>query len=226
MRKFFFKLSFLLILTSCASTAKTIEIKSRTYNDDPLNVILNKEIGDKLIMSGIEDYQDGIKLVECPIFKLNKQQFKYSKGETLPLIRTKDNLNLYYYKFYNDLENYEGIAVDKKNINVVYAFFYSFARGGITTKKVEGLKVEIVPFVSESKNNFKQEFIFNGKSSNNLKFIYREYINDMARPAFNQDLQYDLNESKIIGFKGLRIEIINVTNTNIEYKILSNFTKR
>ena len=226
MQKIFFKFSIFLILTSCASTSKTVEVRSRIYNDDPLNVILNKEIGDKLILSGIEDYQDGIKLIECPIFKMNKQPFKFSKGDIIPLMRTKGNLNLYYDKNEISNDNYEGIAVDKKNINIVYAFFYSFARGGITTKKVEGVKVEIAPYVSESKNNFKQEFIFNGKSSNNLKFIYREYINDMARPAFNQDLQYDLNESKIIGFKGLRIEILNVTNTNIEYKILSSFTKR
>ena len=59
----------------------------------------------------------------------------------------------------------------------------------------------------------------------NLKFIYREYINDMARPAFNQELQYDLNESNIIGFKGLRIEVIKATNTNIQYKVLSSFNK-
>mgnify|MGYP001043013533 CR=1 FL=1 len=53
--------------------------------------------------------------------------------------------------------------------------------------------------------------------------MYREYINDMARPAFNQELQYDLNESNIIGFKGLRIEVILATNTKIEYKVLSSF---
>ena len=47
----------------------------------------------------------------------------------------------------------------------------------------------------------------------------------MARPAFNQDLQYDLADGNIVGFKGLRIEIIKATNTNIEYKILSNFTE-
>jgi hypothetical protein len=81
-------------------------------------------------------------------------------------------------------------------------------------------------FVSDDCSNcFKQEFIFNGKVGNNLKFVYREYINDMAKPAFNQDLQYDLNESNVVGFKGLRLEIIKATNTNIEYKILSSFSK-
>lgn len=47
----------------------------------------------------------------------------------------------------------------------------------------------------------------------------------MARPAFNQELQYDLNESNTVGFKGLRMEIVNATNTSIEYKVLSSFNK-
>ena len=75
------------------------------------------------------------------------------------------------------------------------------------------------------KDYFKQEFIYNGRVGNALKFIYREYVDDVARPAFTQDLQYDLAESKIIGFRGLRIEVVSATNTNIEYKVLSHFNK-
>ena len=70
---------------------------------------------------------------------------------------------------------------------------------------------------------FKQEFIFNGKSDNNAKFIYREYINNTARPSFNQEVQYDLDESSVVGFKGLRLDIIKITNTSIEYKVLQDF---
>ncbi len=47
----------------------------------------------------------------------------------------------------------------------------------------------------------------------------------MARPSFTQELVYDINESNIIGFRGLRIEVLNTTNTNIEYRILSYFNK-
>ena len=86
-------------------------------------------------------------------------------------------------------------------------------------------KIEYIETTSlaKGKNYYKQEFIYNGRIGNNLKFIYREYVNDYARPAFSQDLQYDLSESNIIGFKGLRIEILEVTNTKIKYKVLSYF---
>ena len=53
--------------------------------------------------------------------------------------------------------------------------------------------------------------------------MYREYVNNMARPSFSQDLQYDLSESNIIGIKGLRIEVLKAGNTKIEYKIVKSF---
>ena len=71
--------------------------------------------------------------------------------------------------------------------------------------------------------DFKQELIYNGRVGNDLRFVYREFYENMARSAFTQEAQYDLNESKIIGFKGARIEVIRATNSSITYRTLSNF---
>ena len=68
-------------------------------------------------------------------------------------------------------------------------------------------------------SNFKQELIYNGKSNNVVKISYREFVNDLARPSFTQEIVYDLTESNIIGFKGMTIEVIEATNTSIKYKI-------
>lgn len=70
---------------------------------------------------------------------------------------------------------------------------------------------------------FKQEFIYNGRYENNLKFVYREYVNDIARPAFTQEVQYDLSQQNIIGFKSLKMEVLKATNTSIEFRLISNF---
>jgi hypothetical protein len=72
-------------------------------------------------------------------------------------------------------------------------------------------------------DSFKKELVYNGRLENYVKIIYREYLNDWARPAFTQELQYDLNESNIIGFQGARLEIIDATNTNIRYRVLTHF---
>ena len=81
----------------------------------------------------------------------------------------------------------------------------------------------IVEKVVTSQTNFVQELIYNGRSGDTLKFIYRELANDMLRAAFTQDVQYDLSQSREIGFKNVRLEVIEASNTSITYKMLSNF---
>lgn len=83
--------------------------------------------------------------------------------------------------------------------------------------------ISVVEKVVSSRTNFVQEFIYNGRSGNTVKFIYRELSDDMLRAAFSQEVQYDLSQSTEVGFKSLRIEIIEASNTSITYKMLSNF---
>lgn len=75
----------------------------------------------------------------------------------------------------------------------------------------------------ESGFYFKQEFIYNGRVNNSLKFVYREFSGDTARPSFTQEVQYDLNQSSIIGFKDLSMEILKATNQEIEYRVITPF---
>ncbi len=88
-------------------------------------------------------------------------------------------------------------------------------------KGTEGiLRYKLSNAIIPESESFKKEFIYNGRVDNYLKFIYREFYDDMARPSFTQEVQYDFNESDVIGFKGLRIKVINASNIEIEYKIL------
>jgi hypothetical protein len=72
-----------------------------------------------------------------------------------------------------------------------------------------------------SEGSMKYELIYNGKSKDTIKLQYREYRNDFARPAFYQDLLYDLSESKTIGFKGMTIDVIEATNSLIRFVVRS-----
>jgi hypothetical protein len=69
--------------------------------------------------------------------------------------------------------------------------------------------------------SLRQELIYNGKTKDAIKLQYREFRNDMARPAFYQDLSYDLTESKIIGFRGMMIEVLEATNSFIKFIVKS-----
>ena len=72
-------------------------------------------------------------------------------------------------------------------------------------------------------NSFQQTLIYNGRIGNKINIGYRELSNDYARPAFNNDVEYDLSASNIIGYKGAKIEVIEADNSSITYKLLRNF---
>ena len=69
------------------------------------------------------------------------------------------------------------------------------------------------------KDSFLQELIYNGRSKDAIKVSYREFKDDFARPAFQQDLSYDLSDSKEIGFRGAIIEVVEATNTYIKFVV-------
>jgi hypothetical protein len=68
-----------------------------------------------------------------------------------------------------------------------------------------------------------QTLLYSGKIGNRVTLGYREFVNETARPAFSNDVDYDLNESNVLGYKGARIEVIKATNTEITYKVISGF---
>lgn len=73
-------------------------------------------------------------------------------------------------------------------------------------------------------DSFQQTLLYNGKIGNRITLAYREFSNNLARPAFSNDVDYDLSESTILGYKGARLEVISATNTEITYRILSGFS--
>ena len=77
--------------------------------------------------------------------------------------------------------------------------------------------------VVEFEDNFVQEIVYNGKAGNHLKFIYREFSDSVTRPAFTQEIQYDISESPIVNFKNVQLEVVQASNTKIVYKLINNF---
>ena len=76
---------------------------------------------------------------------------------------------------------------------------------------------------SETQPSFVQELTYNGRVQNQLKFVYREFTDSMLRPGFTQEAQYDISTDNIIGFKDLRLEVLEATNLEIKYRLLKHF---
>ena len=79
----------------------------------------------------------------------------------------------------------------------------------------------MLPVIAE--DSFQQTLIYNGKVGDKINIGYREFQSNRARAAFSNEVEYDLSDSNIIGYKGAQLEIIKATNQSIEYRVISNF---
>lgn len=77
--------------------------------------------------------------------------------------------------------------------------------------------------VSREKNSFQQTLIYSGRVGDKINISYREFNNDIARPAFYNNVEYELSSSSTIGYKGALLEITDADNSSITYKLIRNF---
>lgn len=69
----------------------------------------------------------------------------------------------------------------------------------------------------------RQVLIYNGKIADKVTLGYREFAKSGGKASSSNDVGYDLSESTTLLYKGARIEVINATNTEITYRVVSGF---
>lgn len=74
--------------------------------------------------------------------------------------------------------------------------------------------------IEKMNEGFVAELIYGGVMNNIILLSYREFINDMARPAFYQDLKYDLNVNKVITFRSIKMKILEADNSKIVFQVI------
>lgn len=85
------------------------------------------------------------------------------------------------------------------------------------------IKYEKNVLCSYSDTSMKQTIEYNGKADSILKFTYREFSGDMARPAFTTDFTIDLKDGNHLAYKGAEMDIINASSSQIEYIVKKGF---
>src|SRR6185295_780216 len=73
---------------------------------------------------------------------------------------------------------------------------------------------------------FQQTLIYSGKVGSKINIGYREFSNNLARPAFNNEVEYDLNDSHVIAYKGAELEVLEATNQHIKFRLIRNFNSK
>jgi hypothetical protein len=72
-----------------------------------------------------------------------------------------------------------------------------------------------------SDDSFQEELIYTGREGDIIHISYREFKKDFARPAFYQELIYDLSKSDKIVFKQFKIKVVEATNEYIKFIVLT-----
>jgi len=230
MKNFIYVLTTLFIISSCATQGALNLTKSNLIDFPEKNVIVTKSLGQPLARKGLRTVG--------PALTLKEGQIK-NRGFGTCALNTVNEQSKFVVREGNDGDQCAGpfsfsLTQDGGATNwncpgtslvtdVCYSedkdIFYTY-RGEF---EIDKQYVETETKVTTVSTNFIQEIIYNGKVSNDLKFIYREFESELIRPAYTQEVQYDANESKIIRFKDLQIEIIKADNQKITYKLISNF---
>lgn len=74
-------------------------------------------------------------------------------------------------------------------------------------------------------DSFRRQLVYNGRSGLTIKLLYREFSEERIRPAFTQEVTYDLEQGETVGFKGARFQVFGASNTTIKYSVLNHFSK-
>ena len=80
----------------------------------------------------------------------------------------------------------------------------------------------IVEVAGEGGNNFRKLIIYSGVGDGTIKFSYREFTNDMARPAFTEELTLPLGKSfpQDVAIKDQVFTLISLDGMGLTYQRL------
>lgn len=194
----------------------------------PVGQVMTQELGDTLVTKGQVRTYDGL-IVSGPV-TFSGLCSEYLFPPQTFLARNEDANWVYYGAAdgrvrdcaYGDMPYApysSGVARSKKDPADIRQYFKAgMALGAIQMPPYEARKVEVAV-----EDSFRQELIYNGRAGTIVKFLYREIAGGSLRGDFSQEVQYDLNEGNVVGFKGARIEVLEATNARLQYRVISTF---
>ena len=78
-------------------------------------------------------------------------------------------------------------------------------------------------FIQATSDSVKQVVIFLGSTKDSMRLSYREFINDMARPAFTEEYTFPLAATfpQPVAFKGVKLSVTQIDGEGLHYKVIS-----
>lgn len=224
------EIAFAETLSRPAENIKAYQPANKTISVPEVDVESVAEIGQTIVSKVRQTVHPAVSLNENITFKVETSFFSNSwTGEasinqgTLKLYLTTPDGS--YFKDESATFSFSGgeikadagifIPVDSSKITVPWYFSKKIFYFGDKSVFVEKTNV-----VTLGKDSFSKELIYSGMSQNTITISYREFSDNAARPAFAQELKYDLSQSDPIGFRGARFQIVKATNSGLVYKVI------
>jgi hypothetical protein len=221
--KLIYVFCFLLLVTNSFSQKKNV-IQTE------LDTILTSELGEAVVLKKeIKLIPQKIVIKESFITQSGLIKFQHEAGDIYPFQTTTESYNCYF-SLTGKKKNgwFWGILIDKNNPSTIVPCITGEMLGNEIIPRKGVISSEMIEpkqfMVTDCEDCLMQELIYRGVVGNILKFTYREFIGDYARPSFFQELEYDIKSENIVGFKGARVEILQTSNTSIKYKVKKIFS--
>lgn len=215
----------IVLLTGCAAPKVNYQAETKNISEPPLNSVNEKQVGDELLRQG--KYREHDAILVNSIIKIS---FAYTIHPGYFLKMGEDKENEYYriggagedsgfVEKISIADPYQSLMVRKADNKICIVTVLNVS-GCDDSNAVSFDKLK-KPIISQ--DAFQRTLIYSGKVGNKINIGYREFSGNLARPAFSNNVEYDLSESKNIGYKGALLEIVEATNRAIKYKVISNF---
>lgn len=212
------------LLASCATPTYNYRPEATDVSAPPLGVVSKAQVGDTMLQQGRYQEVDAISLSDA--VKVGTiGTYTFSPGHYLKKGQNKQG------EFYNEsalagsgrvqagaiTDPFQSLLLEPNGSTLcgVSVFGAKVCKDNAPVRKVR------VPDVTP--DSFQQTLIYSGMVGNKINISYREFSGSQARPAFNNDVEYDLSQSRVIGYKGAEIEVVEATNQHIKYVVKRNF---
>jgi hypothetical protein len=220
-------------LSGCASINSNYKPSTISISSPALGAVETKSVGEELVIQSLVYERDAI-LLKSPASTEWLKQFTFHEGHYLKI--GGDSSHDFYQAPSSDFEekagrmsfsspSYErqfvGIAIPISERNKICAVTVDALR--VCANDADFSKKTVRTFGVES---FQQTLIYDGRVGGKINIGYREYSGNRARPAFNNNVEYDLLESKFISYREAQLEILAATNQSITYRLIKNFSPK
>jgi len=79
------------------------------------------------------------------------------------------------------------------------------------------------PGIRSESDGFEIELMYDGFGGKSIEIVYNEYRDDLTQVSFSESIDFELTENSdnIISHKGIRLEILDATDEQLTYRVLS-----